>query len=123
MGLGGVFYPFPALVIIINNNVPCGNLVVYVSSGLCKCEEVDRVVSPALAVDAVFEDVPVFASLFLVLGDEDGDFGVFGLLDYPIGCAYGDFHGSGLVSIGPKGMGCLSIKGRWWAFLLVGLRR
>jgi hypothetical protein len=31
----------------------------------------------------------------LVLGDEDWDFGVFGLLDYPIGCADGDFHVSG----------------------------
>jgi len=47
-------------------------------------------------VDAVFEGVPVLASLFLVLGDEDGDFGVFGLLDYPICCSYGNFHGFGV---------------------------
>jgi hypothetical protein len=32
----------------------------------------------------------------LVLGDEDWDFGVFSLLDDPVCCAYGDFHGFGL---------------------------
>jgi hypothetical protein len=32
----------------------------------------------------------------LVLGDEDGvGVFVFGLLYYPIGCSYGDFHISG----------------------------
>jgi hypothetical protein len=43
-----------------------------------------------------------------------------GVIVLSVAMGYSD---SGLVSIGPKGMGCLSIKGRWWAFLLLGLRR